>query len=213
MSTELGLVHLCCRCGQVRGTVTNARPHNVNRVVCYCDDCQAFAHALSRPDILDARGGSDIIQVAPAMLTIGEGHRHVAAMRLSEKGLYRFYAACCGTPLGNTPGAAIPLIGVPRAAFEAVEQDLDTSFGSPIGVVHLDDAAGSTKHGSRGVPLSILIRTVLKIIGWRLRGRAWPHPYFDRTTKRSHFPVNILPSAHRESIRRRMMEKRERGKP
>jgi Family of unknown function (DUF6151) len=87
MPTELSLVHLGCLCGQVRGAVTSAGPYSVNRVVCYCDDCQAFAHALGRPDILDAKGGSDSVQDAPTTLTICVGHRHVTAMRLSDKGL------------------------------------------------------------------------------------------------------------------------------
>ncbi len=50
-----------CRCGEVRGIVTDASPHTANRVVCYCDDCQAFAHRLGRADLLDAHGGSDIV--------------------------------------------------------------------------------------------------------------------------------------------------------
>ena len=59
-------VELRCRCGEVVGLVENAAPQKVNRVVCYCDDCQAFAHQLGRADLLDAQGGTDIIQVAPA---------------------------------------------------------------------------------------------------------------------------------------------------
>ena len=43
-------VQVRCRCGEVVGLVTNASPQKVNRVVCYCDDCQAFAHQLGRAD-------------------------------------------------------------------------------------------------------------------------------------------------------------------
>ena len=35
-------------------------------MVCYCDDCQAFLHYLGRADLLDALGGTDIVQMAPA---------------------------------------------------------------------------------------------------------------------------------------------------
>src|SRR4051812_39818162 len=59
---------LGCRCGRVRGTVTRAAPASVNRVICYCDDCQAFAHWLARADLLDAHGGTDIVQLAPASM-------------------------------------------------------------------------------------------------------------------------------------------------
>lgn len=207
-----GIALFSCRCGQVRGRVDQATPRNVNRVVCYCADCQAFAHAIGRPDILDAKGGSDVIQIAPATLTISQGHGKVAAMRLTEKGLYRFHAACCGTPLGNTPGAAIPLIGIPKPAFEVEEQDPDALFGPPTGFVHGEDALGDdapgASPGAKGVPFSILARTILKIIGWRLRGRAWPHPYFDRATKRPLFPVQVLAPERREALRRELEDAR-----
>ena len=45
-------MELHCRCGEVVGRVENAAPQKVNRVVCYCDDCQAFAHQLGRADLL-----------------------------------------------------------------------------------------------------------------------------------------------------------------
>jgi len=112
-------VELHCRCGQVRGRVTNASPRTVNRIVCYCDDCQAFAHHLGRADLLDAHGGSDIVQVAPASLTFDHGADRIVGLRLSPKGLYRFYASCCKTPLGNTVGPAIPFVGIVAQAFDA----------------------------------------------------------------------------------------------
>jgi len=62
-----------CRCGEVKGVVTGASPRTVNRVVCYCDDCQAYAHQLGRPDLLNAKGGSDIVQIAPSALSITRG--------------------------------------------------------------------------------------------------------------------------------------------
>ena len=62
-----------CRCGEVRAIVSDASPRAANRVVCYCGDCQAFAHRLGRADLLDAHGGSDIGQVAPASLSFVQG--------------------------------------------------------------------------------------------------------------------------------------------
>jgi hypothetical protein len=41
---------LHCSCREVRGVVTDVSPKTVNRVVCYCDDCQAFLHQLARRD-------------------------------------------------------------------------------------------------------------------------------------------------------------------
>src|SRR3954453_17840284 len=80
-------VQLRCRCGEVRAQVTGASPRTVNRVVCYCDDCQAFAHRLGRADLLNSQGGSDIVQVAPASLTFVQGQHRIVGMRLTPKGL------------------------------------------------------------------------------------------------------------------------------
>ena len=44
-----------CECGKLRGMATDLEPASVNRAVCYCDDCQSFAHFLGRADdVLDA---------------------------------------------------------------------------------------------------------------------------------------------------------------
>jgi len=111
-------VEVSCRCGEVRGVVANASPRKVNRVVCYCDDCQAFAHQLGRGDLLNAQGGTDIIQVAPASLTFVRGQHRIAGLRLSSKGLFRWHTTCCNTPVGNTLGPAIPFVGIVAQAFD-----------------------------------------------------------------------------------------------
>src|SRR5439155_14721689 len=103
---------LSCRCGQVRGRVKNAGPRTVNRVVCYCDDCQAFLHHLGRTDLLDGSAGTDIVQVAPAALTFDRGATRIVGVRLTSKGLYRWYASCCKTPVGNTLTPALPFVGI-----------------------------------------------------------------------------------------------------
>ena len=114
-------VELRCRCGEVRGLVTAASPRAVNRVVCYCDDCQAFAHQLGRADLLDPQGGSDIVQLAPASLTFLQGRHRIVGLRLGPKGLFRWYASCCNTPVGNTLTPAIPFVGVVAQAFDQAD--------------------------------------------------------------------------------------------
>src|SRR5262245_55678597 len=91
-------VEVRCRCGQVGGVVTDPSPHTVNRMVCYCDDCQAYAHQIGRADLLNDRGGSDVIQIAPAALRFTKGQDRIEGLRLTPKGLYRWYAKCCNTP-------------------------------------------------------------------------------------------------------------------
>ena len=112
-------VELRCRCGEVRGRVTDASPQTVNRMICYCDDCQAFLHHLGRDDLLDAHGGTDVVQVAPASLSFVEGAERIVGVRLGPKGLFRWYASCCKTPVGNTLTPAVPFVGIVARAFDA----------------------------------------------------------------------------------------------
>jgi hypothetical protein len=126
---------LRCRCGEVQGHVADASPQTVNRVVCYCDDCQAYAHHLGRRELLDAQGGSDIVQVAPASLTFDRGAEQIVGLRLTPKGLYRWYARCCKTPLGNTLGPAVPFVGIVAQAFDGAPGGADAIFGKPVGAI------------------------------------------------------------------------------
>lgn len=188
---------LRCRCGEVEGRVTNASPKTVNRVICYCDDCQAFAHYLKRADLLDANGGSDIIQVAPNTVTFQRGEDRIRGMRLSPKGLYRWYASCCGTPVGNTVSPAIPFVGILAQSFTAP----DEAFGKPTGGILGKFATGTPPPGTVKPNLKLLAGAIATILGWRIRGKAWPHPFFDRASGKPRSEVTVIPREERDALR------------
>jgi hypothetical protein len=192
---------LQCRCGEVRGSVTNAAPAAANRVVCYCDDCQAFLHRLGRADLLDANGGTDIVQIAPASLSFAQGKERIVGLRLTPKGLYRWYASCCGTPLGNTLGPAIPFVGVVAQAFESETQRADDVFARPVGAIFGKYAVGRAPEGSARFNPRLIARALRKVLGWRLSGQSWPHPFFGRATRAPSFPVTTLSHQEREALR------------
>lgn len=192
---------LRCRCGEVRGVVTNAAPAAVNRVVCYCDDCQAFLHHLGRTDLLDVNGGTDIVQVAPASLSFAEGTARIVGLRLTPKGLYRWYTSCCRTPVGNTAGPAIPFVGIVAQLFQSEMQSADDVFGRPIGAIFGKYAVGQAPEGSTRLNPRLIARAVGKVLGWRLRGQSWPHPFFDRATRSPRFPLTTLSQQEREALR------------
>ncbi len=194
-------VELQCRCGTVRGHVTNASPHTVNRAICYCDDCQAFLHQLGRAELMDSQGGSDIVQVAPATLTFDAGSEHVVGLRLSPKGLYRWYSSCCKTPLGNTLAPKIPFVGINIHTFRGSAAELDEAFGKPTGSVQGKFAVGAPPPGSTAFPFLLIVNALRRIIGWRLRGKTWPHPFFDRTTGTPSHAVTVLSRSEREALR------------
>ncbi len=193
-------IALGCRCGGVHGRVVPAWPA-FNRVICYCDDCQAYAHWLHRADLLDARGGSDIVQVPPAALSFVQGREHIVGVRLAPRGLHRWYARCCHTPVGNTVSPAIPFVGLPAAAFAVAGQDPDALFGPPTGAIKGEYAVGVAPPGTRGIAPRLLASAIAKVLGWRLTGRTWPHPFYERATGEPMLPLATLSSEEREALR------------
>ncbi|MBL8636807.1 MAG: hypothetical protein JNM40_26515 [Myxococcales bacterium] len=194
-------VSLRCRCGKVTGRVQRAAPQHVNRVICYCDDCQAFVHKLGRSELLDSQGGSDIIQMAPSALRFDQGLDQIVGLRLSERGLYRFYASCCHTPLGNTVGPKLPFVGVIAACFTDGARSLDDTFGPPIGKILGQYALGSPPAGSTGMNVRLLARVAWLMLGWKLRGQGSPSPFFDKDSQAPRYPVTTLSPTERAALR------------
>jgi hypothetical protein len=192
---------LRCRCGEVRAVVKNHSPRTVNRVTCYCDDCQAYAHQLGRADLLDSHGGTDIVQVAPASLTFVAGQDKITAVRLSPKGLYRWYARCCNTPVGNMASPSIPFVGLVTQSFASERQNPDQLFGQPVGAILGRFAVGEVPKQVQGVSFGLILRTLRLILSWRLSGKTWPHPFFDQATRRPRYPVTVLTPEQREALR------------
>ena len=137
-----------CRCGAVKGELSAGGTHN--RLICYCKDCRAFARYLAEtPDILDTQGGTEIIQLAQARLRFTQGEDQLAAVRLSDKGLIRWYAGCCRTPIGNTlPNAKLSFIGMIHSCLD--KGRLTQDFGESVALVHTQSALGEPKPEQRG---------------------------------------------------------------
>ena len=194
-----GQIEVRCRCGQVQGMVTDASPQHANRVVCYCDDCQAYAHQLGRADLLNAKGGSDIVQIAPATLSFTQGQDRIAGLRLTPKGLYRWYATCCNTPVGNTMTPAMPFVGIPVQSFDAPR--VDDVFGAPVAEIFGKCAVGEPPPGSTSLNLGMFLRAIGKVLGWRFGGKTWPHPFFAREDSAPLYPLTMIPQERREALR------------
>lgn len=179
--------------------LSEASPRTVNRVTCYCDDCQAFAHQLGRADLLNENGGSDIVQVAPAVLSFTKGQDRIVGLRLTPKGLHRWYAKCCNTPVGNTMGPAVPFVGLFAQIFDVPV--VDDVIGAPTGAILGKYAIGEAPAGSSGISLRLMLAAIGKVIGWRFGGKTWPHPFFARETRAAIYPVTVISKERREALR------------
>jgi hypothetical protein len=186
-----------CKCGAVRGVAREVSPKTVNRAVCYCHDCRAFAHWLGREDVMDARGGTEIIQLARARLEITDGLERIRCMRLTAKGLHRWYADCCKTPLGNTV-PAIPFVGIARGAFEVPPERLNETFG-PLLVAQINSAVGDARRGE-GMTARGIFHVTRLLATWTLRRLGHPTPLFNRQNRPTVTP-HLLTAAERQALR------------
>ncbi|WP_343032072.1 DUF6151 family protein [Roseovarius bejariae] len=103
-----------CRCGGVQMTLAVPAPSAGTRVTCHCRDCQTAAQAFGGGvDILNPAGGTEIWQTTPDRLCFERGEELLEIRRLSPKGLYRWVARCCDTPMINTMNKVhLPFAGV-----------------------------------------------------------------------------------------------------
>ena len=166
-----------CSCGKLKGTL-NPSPE-VNRCICYCADCQAFARFLKREhEILDEMGGTRIIQTIPANVTFTEGIENLACMRLTENGLLRWYAACCNTPIGNTLATPnLSFVGLIHSCLSSDPTSLDEAFGPITMYVNTESAIAENKPKAARV-LSGTLRVFGMMVKARLDGRYKQTPFF-----------------------------------
>ena len=190
---------LQCACGSLKGEVTYGP--GVNRGVCYCDDCQAFATYLDRStDVLDDRGGTDIVQMSPDRVRFTQGVEHLACLRLSEGGLMRWYARCCNTPIGNTASDyKMWFVGLIHGCLEGEgAPSLETSFGPQRMRVHTQFARGEPKPTTQGLVPTIL-KFIARTVRARLTGAYRNTPFFDATGKPVADP-HILSETERTAV-------------
>ena len=165
---------LKCACGAVSGTVRGVSARTVNRLVCCCEDCQAFARYLGGEANLDSSGGTDISQLSPAQVVFTDGVEHIACLRLSSSGLARWYTSCCRTPIGNTPASASPpFLGLIHCIVDSEGHGRSR-----------DEVMGPVRNPSPGgrVPVRVIARALTLMLRWWLRGDSKRSPFFDPHT-------------------------------
>jgi hypothetical protein len=167
---------LRCRCGTLTGLVSE--PRKASRGVCYCKDCQAFARHLGKANtVLDAMGGTDIVATLPKYVSFTSGVGSLACLSLTDRGLLRWYASCCGTPIGNTMrDFRVPYVGLVHVCLGAPAA-IEASFGP----VRLRVNTRSAKGRPRLMPLSTaaaLLRFAPTVLLARLDGSYKATPFF-----------------------------------
>ncbi len=168
---------LQCDCGTLRGHV--AETHKATRALCYCKDCQAYANALGKAGVLDTYGGTSIVATPPRYVRLTQGLDRLACLSLSPKGLLRWYARCCDTPIANTPrNPKVPYVGLVDRCLVHGAPSLEASFGPVRAVLETASARGYVA----GTPLRngvAILRLVRTMIAAKLTGAHRPTPFFE----------------------------------
>jgi hypothetical protein len=191
----------------MRGTAEHVSPSDGSRSICYCDDCQIYALHLGAPGVLDERGGTDACLLAPAQVKLTQGLEHLRCVKLSPKGVFRWYAGCCNTPLGNTIDPRVPLVILVHACMDhaAGGHTRDQDLGPPYMRLMGRFAAGGIPAGvPPKVPLGKMARGMLTHFARTfLRGRSKPSPFLDEQGRPRAEP-SLLPVSEREALRARV---------
>jgi hypothetical protein len=172
-------IQLGCACGAVTGALSNAALDHCNHLVCYCKDCQKFANHLGlEPPLLDAHGGTEVVQASPAWISITAGQDHLRALQLTPKGLLRWYTDCCRTPVANTVSAGLPFAGIVAAFIR--QPNLNETFGPVKYRIQGQDAINppADLEIDPAFPRAMVAKIMVQIAMGRLRGHHRPSPFF-----------------------------------
>lgn len=157
----------------------DASPGDGARLTCYCTDCQAFVFYLDREDdVLDAWGGSELFQILPEKFEITKGHDKLAAVTVTGRGVMRWYASCCKTPLVNTAvSAKVPFLGSFLRSFPADSRD--AVIGPSKGRVFDRSAWSEPQTGKARSVVAIMGRNLARIVLARINGGWKANAFFD----------------------------------
>lgn len=191
-----------CRCGKLQGEV-DASASSAHGV-CYCRDCRAFAYYLGPPEgMLDTLGGTDVVAVQPRHVRFTQGTEHLACMSLTEKGMLRWYAACCRTPIGNTPrDMKISNVGLVHSALSANREDLAASFGPVTMYIFGENARGQAPRNARLKFFGAVVGVVGALLAARITGKYRINPFFNVESGAPRAePIILSPEQHAELMR------------
>ena len=173
---------LRCRCGQFQAEVDH--PERGTRAVCYCRDCQAFAHFLGPPPgMLDRHGGTEVVAVRPGDVRFLQGVEHLGCMSLSPNGMLRWFTTCCRTPVGNTPrDIRLAHVGLVHTVLATAGRDPGASFGPVRMRVNRRSAHGEPEAAPPLAFFAAIARFPGRLAWSWLSGNYKANPFFDAAT-------------------------------
>ncbi|TNJ48238.1 DUF6151 family protein [Phaeobacter sp. B1627] len=186
-----GALRFACACGALSGHIAPGSARQGSRIHCHCGDCRAVELHHGCPD--PAGTGVDLLQLNPDMVKIDQGAEHLSLLQLSPRGLYRWYAGCCGTPLFNSPRTAkLPFIAIRAALF--AEPD---SLGKVIARTFIPKKGKPPQHKGAA---RMTYKLIGRMLSARLTGRWKQTPLFDTETGAPVALPQVLTKAERKAL-------------
>ena len=139
----------------------------------------------------------------PGRVKLTAGADALRCLRLSDKGVLRWYTDCCRTPIANTAGAGFPVIGMIHSFMdhEADGRSREEVLGPPLCRIYERSAVGPLPPDAPPPPsLRTFVRRALKMLAWWVQGLARPSPFFDDRTKTPHSMPRVLAPSERAAL-------------
>lgn len=182
-----------CRCGSLCGHLAAAGVKPGARILCHCADCRAVElyHGCDDP----TGHGVDLFQVSPDMVTIDRGAEHLRLLQLSKRGLYRWYAVCCGTPLFNgLRNPKMPFMAIRSVLFQEPDR-----LGRIIAEAFVPQQGKPPIHKNAG---RMTFKLASRMIAAWVSGRWRLTPLFDMSTRLPKAQPQILSKEERRAVTR-----------
>ncbi|XPF95264.1 DUF6151 family protein [Colwellia sp. RE-S-Sl-9] len=103
-------------------------------------------------------------------------------IRLIPKGMYRWYTKCCNTPIGNSMGAGVPFIGIIHSFMDNASTR-DEELGKNRGHIQIKFAKKEVPTDLKGSSFKIILRSLSKLVVWKIKGLNKPSVFFDDNGK------------------------------
>jgi hypothetical protein len=195
---------LRCRCGSVRGVASDVSPSSGFPFVRYCKDCQAFARFLERSDVVDPAGGTDIFQMPAGRVKLTAGTDAVRCLRLSHKGVLRWYTDCCRTRSATPPPARLsrssPWVILSWSTGPTVVPGTRCSARRSAASTNAPLSGPLPPNAPAPPSLGVFARRASKIFGWWVLGLGRPSPLFDDRTNAPRAVPRVLTQSERAGL-------------
>ena len=150
----------------------------------------------------DSRGGAEFVATRAEHVAFEAGTEHLACLSLSEKGLLRWYAACCNTPIANTTRDwKFSYVGLIKTCLMADSESFDRSFSK----LQMRVNTSSAKQAPPGMLLqtaAALMGFIPRVIASRVTGSYRQTPFFVSPEGLPSAKVYVLSESERKSAYR-----------